>query len=85
MLLICGNNENEEALFNDWLKSDAAKSRGKEPLIVDYRKLFIGNWSIAAVFRLISIISWVPFLSYLLARFVMLRMLFEDGNVNILL
>eukprot|EP01125_Pyxidicula_operculata_P013361 TRINITY_DN442_c0_g2_i1.p1 TRINITY_DN442_c0_g2~~TRINITY_DN442_c0_g2_i1.p1 ORF type:complete len:891 (+),score=137.38 TRINITY_DN442_c0_g2_i1:120-2792(+) len=41
ILVICGNNENEEALYNKWLKSDDSKSRGMEPLIVDYHKLFI--------------------------------------------
>lgn len=49
MLVICGNNENEEALYNDVLKSDAPKSRGKEPLIVDYHKLYIGIFFILSV------------------------------------
>uniref|UniRef100_A0A6B2KY47 beta-mannosidase n=1 Tax=Arcella intermedia TaxID=1963864 RepID=A0A6B2KY47_9EUKA len=41
LLVICGNNENEEALYKDWFKSDEKKSLGKAPLISDYQKLFI--------------------------------------------
>src|SRR5689334_7959111 len=50
MLVICGNNENEEALFNNWFDDymqkgpKAKKSPGKEHLIVYYRKLFIGTF-----------------------------------------
>lgn len=60
MLLICGNNENEEALYGDLLKSDASKSRGKEPLIVDYRKLYVGRCFHGSSTRSYSIPKCVP-------------------------